>query len=243
MFIVKLNATDSTNEYLKSLMCSKEVEDFTVVWANKQYKGRGQMGTVWVSDPGKNLTFSVLKRLNNLNIQDQFLLNISVSLAIIKVLKAISIPDLSIKWPNDIMSGTTKICGILIENTLLGDQIQTSVIGIGLNVNQLEFNMLKNVSSLKLLLGKTLNLEELLFAIVKELKFNFSLLKEHQKNDLWAKYKQNLFRRNKPSTFNDINGDFFMGFIKDVSLQGKLIVELEDAVLKEFDLKELRLMY
>ena len=243
MHILKLNATDSTNQYLKELMLSKVTDDFTVVWAREQLKGKGQMGAKWMSEPGKNLTFSVLKKFDNLNINNQFLLNISISLAILDVLKRLSVPDLSVKWPNDILSGASKICGILIENILLGDQIQASIVGIGLNVNQLMFNNLTNVSSLKLLLGQTLNLEELLEGILKGLKSKFLLLDE-QKNDLlWNEYEKNLFRKDKPSTFMDKSGALFMGFIRKVSPQGKLVVELEDAVFKEFNLKEIRLMY
>lgn len=243
MHILKLNAIDSTNQYLKELSLSKVIEDFTVVWAHEQQKGKGQMGAKWVSEPGKNLTFSVLKQHCDLNIKDQFLLNICVSLAILDVLQRLSIPNLSVKWPNDILSGTTKICGILVENTLIGNQIQASIIGIGLNVNQLTFNNLTNVSSLKLLLGQTLNLEELLKSIIEDLKAKFSDLENHKYEALTTAYEKNLFRKDKPSTFTDENDKIFMGFIRNVSKEGKLIVELEDAILKEFDLKEIRLMY
>lgn len=243
MHILKLNAIDSTNQYLKELSLSKAIEDFTVVWAHEQQKGKGQMGAKWASEPGKNLTFSVLKRFNNFDIEQQFFLNIGVSLAILDVLKRLSIPDLSVKWPNDILSGTTKICGILIENTLIGNQIQASIIGIGLNVNQLTFNKLTNVSSLKLLSGQTLNLEELLKSILLDLKDKFLELESHKKEAMWDAYEKNLFRKDKPSTFTDKTGQIFMGFIRKVSKRGKLVVELEDAVLKEFDLKEIKLLY
>ena len=224
-------------------MLSKVTDDFTVVWAREQLKGKGQMGAKWMSEPGKNLTFSVLKKFNNLNINNQFLLNISISLAILDVLKRLSVPDLSVKWPNDILSGNNKICGILIENILSRDQIQASIVGIGLNVNQLMFNNITNVTSLKLLLGQTLNLEELLEGILKGLKSKFLLLDEQKNDFLWNDYEKNLFRKDKPSTFMDKSGALFMGFIRKVSPQGKLVVELEDAVFKEFNLKEIRLMY
>jgi len=90
MQILKLNATDSTNLYLKDLINSKHIDDFTIVVANKQAKGRGQMGTIWESDSGKNLTFSILKRLDVLKVPNPFLLNICVSMAIYTALKNIS---------------------------------------------------------------------------------------------------------------------------------------------------------
>ncbi len=243
MHILKLNAIDSTNTYLKDLMLLRVLEDFTVIVANEQLKGRGQMGAKWQSKKGNNLTFSVLKKFNYLAINNQFLLNICVSLAVLECLKKVPIPDLSVKWPNDILSGNTKICGILIENVLSGKQIQESVIGIGLNVNQLSFNNLPNVSSLKLVVGRTFNLDELLQNILMNLKAFFNRIEEKNTVQLWKAYEKVLFRKDKPSTFRNVEDELFMGFIRGVSSQGKLIVELEDAVLSEFDLKQLQLLY
>lgn len=243
MQIIKLDATDSTNQYLKDFMLTGVPIDFTVVVTKEQRRGRGQMGTVWQSETGKNLTFSVLKKTENLNVNNQYQLNVCVSLAIIESLKAISVPDLSIKWPNDIMSGSTKICGILIENVLLGDKIQASVIGVGLNVNQQTFNNLLNVSSLKLLLGKTFNVDELLNLILTNLKTVFIRWKEEGISESWNIYERMLFRKDKPSTFRNKQDELFMGFIRGITAEGKLTVELEDAILQEFDLKEIQLLY
>ncbi len=243
MQIIKLDATDSTNQYLKDYVFRGVPIDFTVAVTKEQRKGRGQMGTTWQSEIGKNLTFSVLKKIKNLDVKNQYQLNVCVSLAIIESLKAISVPDLSIKWPNDILSGSTKICGILIENVLLGNKIQTSVIGVGLNVNQQTFNNLLNVSSLKLLLGQTFDLDELLNQILANLKTVFIRWKEDGINGLWNTYESTLFRKDKPSTFRNKQDELFMGFIRGVTQEGKLMIELEDAILQEFDLKEIQLLY
>ncbi|TMM56087.1 biotin--[acetyl-CoA-carboxylase] ligase [Maribacter algarum] len=243
MLIVKLDATDSTNRYLKELLLSEEAEDFTVVTAKEQLHGRGQRGAKWESESGKNLTISVLKKFKQFPISNQFMLNVCVSLAVLDTLNGLRIPDLTVKWPNDILSGTSKICGILIENMLNGSQIQTSIIGVGLNVNQQTFNTLSNASSLKLLLGRTLNLEEVLHQVLNNLKTNFLRLEEGLNNELWRRYESKLFRKDKPSTFKDAQGNLFMGFIRKISPQGKLVVELEDAVFQEFDLKEIKLQY
>ncbi len=243
MKIIKLNATSSTNVYLKDLMLSSAVKDFTVVTAKKQTNGRGQMGTSWNAEDGKNLTFSVLKRFDNFSIDNQFLLSICVSLSVYKTLYDLKVPNLTIKWPNDILSGTSKICGILIENSLSGSKIQTSIIGIGLNVNQIIFNNLLNVSSLKLLLGKSINLEEVLQFLLKDLQEYLFSIENKGAQEFWPIYESRLFRVNKPSTFEDVNGNFIMGFIRGVSSQGKLIVELEDSVIKEYGLKEVKLKY
>ena len=243
MQLIKLSATDSTNAYLKDLMFNNILGDFTVVMAHSQLKGRGQMGTNWLSDPGKNLTFSVLVKSLDSPVSEQFLLNIYVSLAIYDTLAQLNVPDLKIKWPNDIMSGHSKICGILIENILSGHHIQASIIGIGLNVNQLTFNNLPNVSSLKLLLGKTLDLDELLISIVENLKKLLGNQSKGGHNRLFELYESRLFRKDKPSTFKNQDDEMFMGFIKGVSSAGKLKILMEDNIMKEFNLKEVQLLY
>lgn len=241
--MIKLDATDSTNAYLKNLMLSGKPEDFTVVCANEQLNGRGQMGTQWESEAGKNLTFSVLKYFENFRIQDQFLLNIITSLAVYNTLKKLFVPNLSIKWPNDILSGNFKICGILVENNLKNDIIQSSVIGIGLNVNQLEFGNLKSASSLKKIKGKSFNLDEVLSSLVLNLKVFFEEIEFKKTDELHEQYETLLFRKDKPSTFKDSDSNLITGYIRGISTEGKLVVELEDFVLKQFTYKELELLY
>jgi BirA family biotin operon repressor/biotin-[acetyl-CoA-carboxylase] ligase len=243
MKIVKLNATDSTNVYLKDLVNSQSLEDYTIVVADEQTKGRGQMGTKWQSEPFKNLTFSVLKKVKGLNIVNPFLLNICASLAVYYTLKKKFVPDLSIKWPNDILSGNNKLCGILIENIISGSQLKESIIGIGLNVNQTRFYNLSKVSSMKLVLGKTFDMDQLLKSFQIELKKIFLRLEDVGVKPLQKDYENVLFRKGKPSTFKDIEGKLIMGFIRGVSDEGRLQVTLEDEVKKEFDMKEVSLLY
>ncbi len=243
MQLIKLSATDSTNAYLKDLMFHNKLDDFTVVMAHTQLKGRGQMGTSWFSEPGKNLTFSILVKSLECQVSDQFLLNIYVSLAIYDTLTQLQVPDLKIKWPNDIMSGHSKICGILIENILSGQHIQASVVGIGLNVNQLGFNKLPNVSSLKLILGRSVDLDELLYSVVENLKKLIGNKGKADRGNLFERYESALFRKDKPSTFKNRDDEMFMGFIKGVSSAGKLKILMEDDILQEFNLKEVKLLY
>lgn len=243
MHLIKLDATDSTNTYLKNLLQYSELDDFTTVMTREQSKGKGQVGASWESEAAKNLTFSVLKNFNNLSVSAAFDLNICASLAVLNALRQFSIPELHVKWPNDILSGNTKICGILVENILLGKQIKSAVIGIGLNVNQTEFHTVSNATSMKLLLGRTFNLEEVMTIVLKELHKLLVLLEEKGFGSVRFAYQEELFRKDKPSTFTNREGALIMGFIRGVSIAGKLRVELEDAVLKEYDLKEVRLLY
>ncbi len=239
MSIIKLSATDSTNSYLKELSLEQTLDDFTVVSTELQLKGRGQMGSKWVSDKGKNLTISILKKLENFDVQNQFNLNCIVSLAIYDVLLEIKAPNLYIKWPNDILSVDKKICGILIENILKGRFIQAAIIGIGLNVNQTNFGTLEKVSSLGLLLEQKLEPHNLIEPIRSRLKFYFSISSQ----ELREKYHKILFRKDIPSTFMNTKNEKFMGIIMGVDTEGKLIVEHKDGLQKKYGLKEIKLLY
>ncbi|ATA87696.1 biotin--[acetyl-CoA-carboxylase] ligase [Capnocytophaga gingivalis] len=243
MEIIKLNATNSTNTYLKNLLKEKQVKDLSCIWALSQTQGRGQQGAKWISEPGKNLTFSILKKFENLSSEYHFLLNMEVSLAIFRTLKKLYIPDLAVKWANDILSSKKKICGILIENTLHKEQISSSIIGIGVNVNQVFFNDLPNVSSLQKIMGHPFDLEEVLLLICQELEVSLKSLSPTRFETMLDEYHTHLFRKDKPSTFEYPNGERFMGYIRGVSHNGQLQVEQEDALMSSFSLKEIKLLY
>ena len=243
MEIIKLNATNSTNTYLKNLLKEKQVKDLSCIWALSQTQGRGQQGAKWISEPGKNLTFSILKKFENLSSEYHFLLNMEVSLAIFRALKKLYIPDLAVKWANDILSSKKKICGILIENTLHKEQISASIIGIGVNVNQVFFNDLPNVSSLQKIMGHPFDLEEVLLLICQELEVSLKSLSPTRFETMLDEYRTHLFRKDKPSTFEYPNGERFMGYIRGVSHNGQLQVEQEDALMSSFSLKEIKLLY
>jgi BirA family biotin operon repressor/biotin-[acetyl-CoA-carboxylase] ligase len=239
MQIIKLNAIDSTNQYLHDLIGKISLEDFAVVTARYQTKGRGQRATTWQSEKDKNLIISVLKKEIDLNPQRQFLLNIVVSLSLFKTLETLQIPKLSIKWPNDILSHDKKIAGILIELILKKNTIDKAIIGIGLNVNQTNFKELSSASSLQNITGIHYDLDELLHKLLENFKYYFSI-----KNtaELWTTYENLLFRKDKPSTFVGLSGDLFSGITKGVSQRGKLMVKTENSI-EEFDLKSIKLLY
>ncbi|MFD0779385.1 biotin--[acetyl-CoA-carboxylase] ligase [Flavobacterium myungsuense] len=194
MKVIKLDAIDSTNEYLKDLIGKQLVDNFTIVTAENQTKGKGQMGSVWNSEIGKNLIMSILIKDFIFDISKIFNLNIAFSLAVINALEERKIPKVSIKWPNDIMSDTKKIGGILIENSIKSDGTISSVVGLGLNVNQTYFQDLPKASSLAIICHAFFNKEELLFSIVENMKLN--LLTWNQQSDLmWQKYTNYLFKK------------------------------------------------
>ncbi|HJN54569.1 MAG TPA: biotin--[acetyl-CoA-carboxylase] ligase [Flavobacteriaceae bacterium] len=242
MNIIKLNAIDSTNNYLKKIIVDEGISDYTVVTAKFQTEGKGQLGTKWDSEDSKNLICSVYKKDINIKAQDQFVISALVSLALIKTLRKANLSNLHIKWPNDIMSDNKKICGILIENIVKENYIKDSVIGIGLNVNQTIFNNLPNATSIKNLLGTSYSKDEILNDLVKNIEFFFNELEKASINSIFKTYEDALFRINVPSTFKNSKGDIFSGYIKGVTKLGKLKVMLEDNLIESYDLKEISML-
>ena len=242
MNIIKLDAIDSTNNYLKKIILNEGINDYTVVTAKFQTQGKGQLGTEWESEHSKNLICSVYKKEINIKVQDQFVVSALVSLALIKTLRKVNLSNMHIKWPNDIMSDNKKICGILIENIVKENYIKDTVIGIGLNVNQTIFNNLPNAASIKNLIGTTCSIDEILKDLVKNIKYCFNELDKSSINSIFEKYEDALFRINKPSTFKNSKGEVFSGYIKGVSRSGKLSVMLEDNLVESYDLKEISML-
>lgn len=240
MNIVKLDAINSTNNYLKKLSKEDETVNWTIVTAEHQTLGRGQMNTIWESDKGKNLICSILVRFDTLKAQDQFYLNCAVSLGIYNALRKFAIPNLSIKWPNDIMSGSKKVCGILIENSLLSDGIAHTIIGVGLNVNQENFSKeLPKAISMKQILGVTFDRDEILENLICSLQEQIELV--HQKNFdfLHENYEIVLFQKEEVRVYENLEKEKFMGKILGVTQKGRLLVEQENDVIKKYNFKEI----
>jgi len=243
MNIIKLDATPSTNDYLKALLSRQIVENFTVVCAENQTDGRGQMGAKWNSELGKNLTFSVLVKDLLLEVSSIFHLNIVVAVSIAEALQLLKIPNLAIKWPNDILADSKKISGILIENSIKNDGEIFSIVGIGLNVNQSVFENLPKAGSLFSVTGKVFDKEMVLHLILKKLQQNLALLRAGETVVFWNNYEQYLFKKGVPMPFEDNNGTRFMGIILGVSALGKLKVQLENDTVREFAIKEVSLLF
>ena len=242
MKLIKLDAIDSTNEFLKGLSNKEDLENFTVVTAENQTKGKGQMGAVWNSEVGKNLIMSVLVKDFLSEINEIFNLNIAVATAVITALKKQNIPNLSIKWPNDILSANKKIGGILIENSIKSDGTILSIVGLGLNVNQTNFEGLPKASSLAVVMEHELNKEELLSAIVTQLEANVEESKQNP-TSLRQQFVDLLFKKGEPMPFTNQKEEKFMGIIHGISPVGRLQVLLEDDLVAEFDIKEIQMLY
>ena len=243
MKIIKLDAIDSTNLFLKTLAAQESCENFTVVSTELQKEGRGQRGAVWASEAGKNLTFSVLYNQKTDFISSLFTLNILVAISVVEALKSVSKLNFKIKWPNDILAENKKIGGILIENTIKNQNEIQSVIGIGLNVNQENFENLPQASSIYVLENKIFDKDALLISIVNQLEFNIKQLPIVGETHFWDAYHTILFKKDVVSTFESVAGNRFVGKIQRVTPEGKLEVMLEDDAIVHFDIKEVKMLY
>ncbi|MCX2836707.1 biotin--[acetyl-CoA-carboxylase] ligase [Salinimicrobium sp. MT39] len=244
MHLIKVSAINSTNSFARELLKENPHLPLTCVVAKKQTLGRGQRGTSWSAEDGKNLTFSVFLPRPNIDPAHQFVLSAAIATALISALEKFDLPRLKIKWPNDILSANRKLAGILIENIISEGKVTGSIIGIGLNVNQQNFEDLPQAGSMKTATGKEFSLEEVLNVVLAELEKGFSELSEESSEVILNTYKNALFRRLVPSTFKDPKGNLFTGMILDVSPTGKLLVQKgEEEEVAEYDLKEISLCY
>lgn len=243
MRIIKVDATNSTNSFLRDLFRQNPAMDNCCLVAKEQTLGRGQKGTVWQADAGKNLTFSLLFTGLELEVNTQFKLSAVVSLGVLEALKNQGVPNLKIKWPNDILAGNFKIGGILIENFLKGDRVHATIAGIGLNINQEKFDHLPKAASLKMLMGKKIDLDLLLEEVIHSVEKKMRLLKELPMEEVLRRYHEKLFAMGKVSTFQLPNGTRFSGIVQGIDEQGKLQVLTDDDILKKFEVKEVKLLY
>ena len=238
--LIKLNATTSTNDYLKKRYKSGKVLDGDLVWTENQTSGRGQLNKKWISEPFKSLTFSVYKQFNGLLIKP-FKLNAIVCLGIIYALKKLSIPGLSIKWPNDILSENKKIGGILIENFFNRGKIKASVIGVGLNLNQEKFEKLPKATSLKIITGKKWSSKIILDALVPILE-EYLFMFDFQDSSILDQYQKILWKRNKTVLF-DMDGKLHKGKLKGVDESGMIILQDQEKMIRKFNNSQISIQY
>lgn len=243
MRIVKVNATASTNSYLREFCRSVHICDDILLWTDHQFAGRGQRGATWESEPFKNLTFSVSKRANLLPIDLQFYITMAASLAIFELLEELGVERISVKWPNDILAGNRKLCGILIESVVKNNKMDIVIIGVGLNVNQIFFEHAPKATSLKLETGTDYKLPVLITRISQLFEKCITRITTGDFDQIKADYESKLFKKDKPALFSDPSGHTFNGMIKGVSHNGKLILQHEDGTLHYYGLKELKMHY
>ncbi len=243
MNIVWIEECDSTNAYVASLPVQK---DGIIVAAKRQTAGRGQKGNSWESEPGSNLTFSVVWVPENFVARDQFAISEAVALSVVDLLKGIGI-DAKVKWPNDIYVGDSKICGILIEHSVMGMDISRTIAGVGINVNQRKFvSDAPNPVSVVQLIGAELVPELLLdkYALILEGRLNHISSKEGRV-DIHEEFKSRMWRFDGNAyPFRDRkSGETYQGVIVGVEPFGFLKVKnVADGKVSEYAFKEVEFL-
>ena len=238
--VITLQRIPSTNDYLKeALSKSTPLPEGTVILAVDQYDGRGQKGTVWQSEPGKNLTFSMLLVPSFLDPKQQFVLTAAISLAVARWLEMLTHVAVKIKWPNDIYIANQKIGGILIENILKGKTWKSAVVGIGINVNQTSFppSIQKQTTSVKQILHRDCQIPDLLADLCSYIEREYVALKSGHSDTTLADYRQQLYRLDELHLYS-VDGITVSGILRGVSETGRLRIDF-NGHLADFDIKEI----
>lgn len=234
--IIYLTECHSTNEYAQQLLRQKEAGEGMIIFTDKQTKGKGQRGNRWWTEPGMNLTFSLILEPRFLRSNQQFELNMVICLSIWELLNQYD-PNFIIKWPNDILHKTHgKIAGVLIENSLQSQWMESSIVGIGLNVNQ-DMQIIPRALSLFNLTGETYDLWVILEKLVQRIEWNYIRLKRGEIRLLRNSYLKNLLNYQQKQLFSD--GEVFEGVIIGVGEDGKLLVD-KDGSVRSYGFKEIQ---
>lgn len=241
--ILELSRVDSTNAYTNQLLSQGELDDGTVIWAHEQFAGRGQHDNHWISEAGKNLTFTVVMKPIFLAPDQQFLLNKAVALGVVDFIRnslgVISFTGTSIKWPNDIYIHDKKVGGILIEHKIMGSVLVTSLAGIGVNINQTDFaSHLPNPVSLIHLLREEMELREALQALCGFIDQRYVTLRKYGSANLDLDYHHCLLGFDQWRYFS-CSGDRMEGKITGVDNIGRLLVESRTGEVSHFNHKEI----
>jgi len=234
---IKLPSIDSTNSFAKKLEKEIVQPDFCCVSTTMQSEGRGQAQNSWQSEAGKNLTFSLIIHPKTVNASEQFYISKLISVAIVDFLNNYE-DNFAIKWPNDIYFKNSKIGGILIENSLSGSRISSCVIGVGLNINQVQFSdTLPNPTSLKLITQMNHDLEQILNELVLKVYRKWSLITKREFDDINDSYFSSLYQYNTLASYKDKSGEF-LGTIIGAEESGHLLIKTSGGEIRSYSLKE-----
>ncbi|MBL0145813.1 MAG: biotin--[acetyl-CoA-carboxylase] ligase [Chitinophagaceae bacterium] len=235
LFVV-LDSVDSTNNYAMAQIRQGLAKDGMIYFAKKQTKGKGQRGKIWQSVAGENIAMSLVVAMDNVKIEQQFELNMVVSLVVQSFFKKYDGENTKIKWPNDIYWRDRKAGGILIENIISGTSWKWAVIGIGLNINQEDFEpVLKNPVSLKLIAQKNFDVEVLAKELHRQLLINIAGYKNGEMGNLLNEYNANLFKKDERVKLKKGNV-VFETTIKGVTPLG--VLQTADVMEREFTFGE-----
>ena len=239
--LIYLPSCHSTNDIASEIIQKEKIINGTVIVTDHQTEGKGQRGNLWESDPKDNLLMSIIIDTSFLDLRNQFYLSIVTSLAIYETLKKLNVDNIKIKWPNDLYIGQKKIGGVLIESTLIGNNLSSSIIGIGINVNQKTFSSERATS----ILNENLDSNLTPFLILEKLCENFEKYYIKLKNEnfqmIKSEYLNNLLWINEMKSFRD-KKEIIFGKISDILPNGQLIIWTTNGE-KYYDIKEIEYLF
>ncbi|MBS1922299.1 MAG: biotin--[acetyl-CoA-carboxylase] ligase [Bacteroidetes bacterium] len=236
-----LHETESTNSFLHEQLMSEKLPEGSVVTADYQTKGRGQRGSSWQSEAGKNLLMSIVVYPDFLKASEAFVLSKCIALATCDLLADYS-NQVRIKWPNDILIEGKKVAGILIENILRGADIYATIAGIGINFNQQVFEVgLNSATSVFINSGVKADTQINAVKLHENIEVNYQMLQQKKFAEIDQLYLSHLYKLNETALFKDADGQF-QGKIKGLSSMGLLIVERENGEKHLYDVKEIALI-
>jgi len=235
--LIHLNETESTSKALKTISENEELPSGSIVYADFQTAGRGLRGNSWESEAGKNLIFSILFRPSNVPANMPFVISEMISLSVKYTLDKY-IPDISVKWPNDIYHKDKKITGILIENTIHQEKITQSIIGIGVNINQIEFySDAHNPISMALITGRTFNIMSIMEAFRQEFAIQSQRLNDECFDSIHKDYLNSIYRKEGFHKYRDSTG-IFKASIHDIETTGQLVLKRTNGIYSHYAFKE-----
>lgn len=234
---IELKRVDSTNNFAANLVNETNVPDGTVILAHFQENGRGQMGNTWHSMADQNLMTSIIYHLGRIDPANSFLISKAVSLGVYETIKEITCQTPRIKWPNDIYLGGQKIAGMLIENKWQGNHC-TCIVGIGLNVNQMNFENL-SATSLSICTSTKFEIKQVLALLLSKIEKHIIAYKKHLYERISTSYLNHLMGFGEILSFKTKDGDMLVGKIIDVKNSGHLILEDENKERRAFIFKEI----
>ena len=227
----------STNSYASNLLRSQGIQEGTIIYTNYQTAGRGQATNSWESEKNKNLLISLILYPRMIRPMEQFIISKTVSLGIWDFLNQHTV-NVSIKWPNDIYVKNDKIAGILIESSIIGEEMENLIAGIGLNLNQKNFKSeAPNPVSLCMITGKEYNIRESLTCLASYLDKRYEQLVNGKRYEIDNEYLNNLYRYDQWCEYSD-SGRVFEGRIVSVNSLGHLEIEDHSGKIYDYDHKE-----
>ena len=237
--IIQIDRVSSTNNYAAKLLNQTKIPFGAVIMAQFQDDGRGQRGAVWQSKSGENLLFSAILDGSLMKECPPFYLSKCVAVSIKDTLSYFLKHKIHLKWPNDVLVERRKIAGVLIESQWKGNNLFSSIIGVGLNVNQTHFEYGFDATSMKLLSANDYDLKDVFQVLCAKLNFNFNRLLSKEYSDLQQDYLSSLYKYNEKTHFK-IGDKLEEVVLKDVNENGMVSLEMLGGKIKEYDFSQVR---